>query len=125
MVILAVAGVMLITVIRLGSFTVTRTLIPRSVRMQSMTTTRSNTIASVGATIYESPDGGKTIYARQRGSSDRVLIRTDDAIEETKKLLARRERFLKICELAETVPALAEQLDKLETIYLLVKNEND
>ena len=90
-----------------------------------MTTTRSNTIASVGATIYESPDGGKTIYARERGSSDRVLIRTDDAIEETKKLLARRERFLKICELAETVPALAEQLDKLETIYLLVKNEND
>jgi hypothetical protein len=88
-------------------------------------TTRSNTIASVGATIYESPDGGKTIYARQRGSSDRVLIRTDDAIEETKKLLAKRDRLLKICELAETVPALAEQLDKLETIYLLVKNEND
>jgi hypothetical protein len=88
-------------------------------------TTRSNTIASVGATIYESPDGGKTIYARQRGSSDRVLIRTDDAIEETKKLLASRDRLAKICELAKTVPALAEQLDKLETIYLLVKNEND
>ena len=90
-----------------------------------MTTTRSNTIASIGATIYESPDGGKTIYARQRGSSDRVLIRTDDAIEETKKLLASRDRLAKICELAKTVPALAEQLDKLETIYLLVKNEND
>ena len=90
-----------------------------------MTIARSNTIASMGATIYESPDGGKTIYARERGSSDRILIRTDDALEVTKNLLARRERFLKICELAETVPALAEQLDKLETIYLLVKNEND
>ena len=32
---------------------------------------------------------------------------------------------MKILDLAETVPALAEQLDKLETIYLLVKNEND
>ena len=79
----------------------------------------------MGALIYESPDGGKTIYARQRGSSDRVLIRTDDALEETKNLLNRQKRLMKIVELAETVPALAEQLDKLETIYLLVKNEND
>ena len=88
-------------------------------------TTRSNTIASVGATIYESPDGGKTIYARERGSSDRVLIRTDDAMEVTKKILARRNQLIEICELAETVPALRDQLEKLETIYLLVKNEND
>jgi hypothetical protein len=88
-----------------------------------MTTTRSNTIA--GATIYESPDGGKTIYARERGSSDRILIRTDDAVEETKKCLARISRLTKICELAETVPALNDQLEKLEEIYLLVKNEND
>jgi hypothetical protein len=79
----------------------------------------------MGATIYESPDGGKTIYARQRGSSYRVLVRTDDTVEETKELLASRDRLAKICELAKTVPALAEQLDKLETIYLLVKNEND
>jgi hypothetical protein len=104
---------------------VTRTLIPRSVRMQSMTTTRSNTIASIGATIYESPDGGKTIYARERGSSDRVLIRSDNAVEENNKLMTRRNRLMKICELAETVPALNDQLRKLETLYLLVKNEND
>jgi hypothetical protein len=64
-----------------------------------MTTTRSNTIASVGAMIYESPDGGKTVYARERGSSNRVLIRTDDAVEETKKLLNRQKRLMKIVEL--------------------------
>ena len=75
--------------------------------------------------IYESPDGGKTIYARERGSSNRVLIRTDDAVEETKKLLNRQNRLMKIVELAETVPALNDQLEKLEQIYLLVKNEND
>jgi hypothetical protein len=90
-----------------------------------MTIARSNIIASVGTTIYESPDGGKTIYARERGSSDRILIRTDDAIEETKRLITRRDRLTEICKLADTVPALAEQLDKLETIYFLVKNEND
>ena len=88
-------------------------------------TTRSNTIASVGAMIYESPDGGKTIYARERGSSDRILIRTDDAVEETKRLLNRKKRLMNIVELAETVPALNDQLEKLEEIYLLVKNEND
>jgi len=90
-----------------------------------MTTTRSNTIASIGATIYESPDGGKTVYARERGSSDRVLIRSDNAVEENNKLMTRRNRLMKICELAETVPALNDQLRKLETLYLLVKNEND
>jgi hypothetical protein len=89
-----------------------------------MTTTRSNTIVK-GATIYESPDGGKTIYAREFGSSDRVLIRSDgmlDKMEQAKKL---RDKLLDIALLSKTVPALKEQLDKLETIYLLVKNEND
>lgn len=88
-------------------------------------TTRSNTIASVGATIYESPDGGKTIYARERGSSDRVLIRKlDNAIEEMEQAKKLRDKLLDIAILSKTVPALKEQLDKLETIYLLVKNEN-
>jgi len=104
---------------------VTRIRTRPSVRMLSMTTTRSKTLASVGAIIYESPDGGKTIYARERGSSDRILIRSDDAVEETKRMVARRDRLLKICELAETVPALKDQLERLEELYLLVKNEND
>lgn len=88
-------------------------------------TTKSNTIASAAATIYESPDGGKTVYARQRGSSNRVLIRTDNAVEETNQLRKRLTKLTKIIELAETVPALNDQLEKLEQIYLLVKNEND
>ena len=124
MVIRAVAGVTANTVIRLGSFTVTRIRTRPSVRMLSMTTTRSNTIASVGAMIYESPDGGKTIYARERGSSDRVLIRTDNAVEEMEQAKKLRDKLLDIAILSKTVPALKEQLDKLETIYLLVKNEN-
>jgi hypothetical protein len=32
---------------------------------------------------------------------------------------------MKIVELAETFPALNDQLKKLEEIYLLVKNEDD
>jgi len=89
-----------------------------------MTTTRSNTIVK-GATIYESPDGGKTIYAREFGSSDRVLIRSDGMLDEMEQAKKLRDKLLDIALLSKTVPALKEQLDKLETIYLLVKNEND
>jgi hypothetical protein len=88
-------------------------------------TTRSNTVASVAAMIYESPDGGKTVYARERGSSNRVLVRTDPAIEEMEQAKKLRDKLLDMVMLSKTVPALKEQLDKLEMIYLLVKNEND
>jgi hypothetical protein len=87
-------------------------------------TIRSKTLKK-GAMIYESPDGGKTIYARKFGSSDRVLIRTDTAVEEMEQAKKLRDKLLDMVILSKTVPALKEQLDKLETIYLLVKNENN
>jgi hypothetical protein len=91
-----------------------------------MMTTRSNTIASVGATIYESPDGGKTVYARQRGSSDRVLVTKNDADTVKSSEIGKWQNRIKdIVELSHTTPALKDQLEKLHTIYLLVKNEND
>jgi hypothetical protein len=86
-------------------------------------TTRSKTLKK-GAMIYESPDNGKTIYARARGSSDRVLMQTSNPIEEVEQAKKLRDRLLDIALLSKSVPALKEQLDKLETIYLLVKNEN-
>jgi len=88
-------------------------------------TTESKTLASVGATIYESPDGGKTIYAREHGSSHRTLIRSDNAVLEMQQALKTRDRILDMILLSKTVPALKEQLDKLEMIYTLVKNENN
>ena len=75
--------------------------------------------------IYESPDGGKTIYAREHGSSHRTLIRADNAVLEVQEALKTRDRILDMILLSKTVPALKEQLDKLEMIYTLVKNEND
>ena len=90
-----------------------------------MTTTESKTLASVGDTIFETPDNGKTIYARVRGSSDRILMQTSNPIEELEQAKKLRDRLLDIAILSKSVPALKEQLDKLETIYFLVKNEND
>ena len=88
-------------------------------------TTGSKPVVKEGTIIYESPDGGKTIYARERGSSDRVLYRKDDKVAEMQEALKTRDKLLDIILLSKTVPALKDQLDKLETIYLLVKNENN
>ena len=80
----------------------------------------------MGALIYESPDGGKTIYARQRGSSDRVLISKDDVDTVKSVEIGKWQARIKdIVELSHTTPALKDQLDKLHTVYLLVKNENN
>ena len=87
-------------------------------------TTGSKTVASVGATIYESPDGGKTIYAREHGSSHRTLVRADSAALEIEQARKLREKLLDVILLSKTVPALKEQLDKLMMIYTLVKDEN-
>jgi hypothetical protein len=91
-----------------------------------MTTTESKTLAKVGAMIYESPDGGKTIYARERRSSIRKLVSEEDA-ETVRSIALGKWQLLitKIVPLSYTVPALADQLEKLKELYLLVKNEDD
>lgn len=91
-----------------------------------MTITESKILAQVGNTLYESPDGGKTIYARERGSSTRTLLTKDDALfVQSIEVGKWQNRIKDIVELSRTVPALKDQLEKLNEIYLLVKNEND
>lgn len=86
-----------------------------------MTTTESKPILATRTLIYESPDGGKTIYAREYGSSTRTLLNTEDA-EYIKGIEVGKwqNRIKDIVELSRTVPALKDQLDKLHEIYLLV-----
>jgi len=88
-------------------------------------TTRSKAFLRVGDYIYESPDGGKTVYAREHGSSDRILVIGRDYIVETNRIANRRTRLLKICELAETNPTLNDQLLKLEELYILISGDEN
>ena len=70
--------------------------------------------------IYESPDGGKTIYARQPGMRERVLI------HEAPEILTKR-RWLQLQDaviLAETNKTLDDAISQVEMIYKLIK-END
>jgi HD superfamily phosphodiesterase len=72
-------------------------------------------------TIYESPDGGKTIYSRKSGSSDRNLIQEDSSIKVNQRWLTWKE----ILKLAETEPSLRDAIEQAEIVYALIKKETD
>jgi hypothetical protein len=70
--------------------------------------------------IYESPDGGKTIYSRLPGCLDRTLVRESAA----KQSMDTWDRWRYILIEAETNPTLKELIDKAEMVYALIKKEN-
>ena len=77
-----------------------------------------------GATyIHESPDGGKTIYAREIGTTERRLVGySPDMIEHLKKI-DRESRWMAILNQAERTPALQEAIDHVIMLYELSKTE--
>lgn len=80
-------------------------------------TTRSNTDHPV-TKIYESPDGGKTIYVRDFGSELKTLVPNDDSIK--RQLMAgRANRLLAILKISETDTTLNDALQALEALYIL------
>jgi hypothetical protein len=74
--------------------------------------------------IYESPDGGLTVYAREIGSDARVLIKQDPCIAHRNKVAKRSNRLLTILKLSETDNTLNDALEALEALYIL-KYGND
>jgi hypothetical protein len=71
--------------------------------------------------IYESPDGGKTIYSRKSGSSDRTMIKEDT----NKHHVTKWYEWKEILKLAETEPALANIINKAEMLYVILKKEEN
>lgn len=67
--------------------------------------------------IYESSDGGNTVWARTLGSTDRRLVSGREAINK----IYRLEKWKLILEISETNQQLAEALEKVEVLYELVK----
>ena len=69
--------------------------------------------------IYESPDGGLTVYAREHGSDTRQMIKQDPRIAQRDKVAKRSNRLLTILKLAETDDTLKDALEALEALYIL------
>lgn len=73
--------------------------------------------------IYESPDGGKTVYARKSGETARQSHSVDPVWE---KECAISERWVKLkpaVYMADSDPTINDALTKLEMLYAIKKRE--
>ena len=68
--------------------------------------------------IFESPDGGQTIYQRNSGSGLRELV------TEKNKTLISFQQWQDIVKLSKTNLAIKESLDQLIVLYELSKEDN-
>ena len=88
-----------------------------------MTTIASNVNRPV-TKIYESPDGGKTVYVREAGSDLKTLLTRDPEQTKLEQAIARANRLLIILKLSDEDPTLKDALEALEALYIL-KYGND
>ncbi|NBO28712.1 hypothetical protein EB118_25345 [bacterium] len=71
--------------------------------------------------IYESPDGGHTIYERTPNSTKRVLISEDEyAIKQKQKI-----EWAHIWEIKDTNPALQKAAEHVIMLYKLTEGTNE
>ncbi len=74
-----------------------------------------------GATyIYESPDNGKTIYAREAGTNNKTLIGYH--VSDGQKDLDEHNLFIDMRKESKKNPALQKALDYAIMIYYLTKD---
>jgi hypothetical protein len=70
-------------------------------------------------TIFESPDGGRTVYARQPGSTNRELYSQDPALQQELKDLKKSKRWVEILQARQTNPELDHLCEQVEILYEL------
>ena len=76
-------------------------------------------------TIYESPDGGKTVYSRQNGSAMRELHSISAEMESEIERVRRQDIWMAILKMSERSPALQEAVDRAIVLYELSKTDDD
>jgi hypothetical protein len=74
-------------------------------------------------TIFESPDGGRTVYSRKSGSSDRTLVSKDPQLILEEELAAKWAYWKDIIKLSKENSTLADAIHKVEMIYVLIKEQ--
>lgn len=71
--------------------------------------------------IYESPDGGKTVYARRSGETVRHLHSVDPVWQKEQELNVRWANLKEAVFMADTDPAMNDLIEKVEIYYRLKK----
>ena len=76
-------------------------------------------------TIFESPDGGRTVYARQPGQSihERKLYSEDPQLIKERRDLENQRRWVEIHNARVNNPALDKLCEQVELLYELSKAE--
>lgn len=72
-------------------------------------------------TIYESPNGGRTVYARRPGSNHREVHLQDPELEKELAELKQQERWQMILAARATNPELNHLCEQAELLYELSK----
>ena len=72
-------------------------------------------------TIYESPDGGRTVYARRPGATVRTLHSQDPDLQLELAELEREKRWVDIFGARKTNTELNQLCEKVELLYELSK----
>lgn len=75
--------------------------------------------------IYESPDGGKTVYVREMGGKEKKIhYVSPSAVEDMKETLLAQE-WMEIRHAAELHPALQKSVDHCKLLYRMIKYGSD
>lgn len=90
--------------------------IPRSVNLHFM-------MKSDEKLIFESPDGGKTVYARKIGETVRHLHWVDPVYKKEQELFTRWEKLKEAVYMADSDTTLNDAISKVEMLYALKKKE--
>lgn len=76
--------------------------------------------------VYESPDGGKTVYRRRPGSDirSRELHYIDPEHKKAMDEIINRAEWNEILSNAKSNPALQKAIDRVKLLYALTKDDN-
>jgi len=72
--------------------------------------------------IFESPDKGETVYKREPGTVERVLVSESENKKAIYEQLLEDKMWGDIRRLAKTNPTLKDAVDKVIMVYHLVKD---
>ena len=73
-------------------------------------------------TIFESPDGGRTVYARKPGTIERKLYSQDPTLQQELKDLENSKRWVEILQARKDDPELDHLCEQVEILYELSRN---
>jgi hypothetical protein len=74
-------------------------------------------------TIYESPDGGRTVYARRPGSSQRQLHSQDPGLQLELAELEDQKRWVDIFQARRNNKELNQLCEQVEILYELGRKD--